>query len=89
MYKCIDELIDELNNKTTVKFRIKVNANSQNDSIDFCEEIIRIKIKAPAIEGKANKAIIEYLSKKIGVAKSKIKIANGQKASIKTICIQL
>ena len=89
MYKCIDELIDELNVKKSVKFKVKASANSSIDSIDFCEEIIKIKIKAPAIEGKANKAIVEYLSKVIGVAKSKIKIVNGQKASIKTICIQL
>ena len=37
------------------------------------------------IEGKANKAIIEYLSDVLSVPKSKIAIVNGEKSSIKTI----
>ena len=89
MFKSLDELINQLNINKTVKFKIKVVANSRNDSIDFCDDIIKIKIKAPAIEGRANKAIIEYLSKLMGVAKTKIKIAGGEKSSLKLICIQL
>ena len=89
MLKSLDELISELNNKKIIKFKIKVIANSSSESIDFCDEIIKIKIKAPAIEGRANKAIVEYLSKTAGVAKSKVTIVNGHKSSIKTICIEL
>lgn len=89
MFNNLDELISELNEKKSIKFRIKASANSKVNSIDFCEETIKIKIKAPAIEGKANKAIIEYIGELSGVPKSKIKIVNGQKASTKTICIQL
>ena len=89
MFESLEKLIDELNNKKAIKFKIKVSANSRENTIDFQEEIIKIKIKAPAIEGKANKAIIEYLGKTIGVAKTKIKILNGEKSSIKTIQVQL
>ena len=89
MFNSLDELISELNEKKSIKFRIKVSANSRVNSIDFCEETIKIKIKAPAIEGKANKAIIEYIGEIAGVAKSRIRIISGQKASVKTIYIQL
>ena len=89
MFKSIEEFISELNSKKTIKFKIEVSANSRTETIDFCEETIKIKIKAPAIEGKANKAIIGYLSKLTGVPKSKVKIVNGEKSSLKTICIQL
>ncbi len=88
MFKNIDELIYEFNKNKSVKFRIKVSANASSDSIEFCEETIKVRIKARAIEGKANKAIIEYLSEILGIAKSKIKIVNGEKSSIKTILIQ-
>ena len=89
MFKNLDELLEELDEKKIIKFKIKACANARSESIDFCEEIIKIKIMAPAIEGKANKAIIEYISRIMGVPKSKVKIINGEKASIKTICIQL
>ena len=55
--------------------------------IDFCEEYIKLKIMARVVEGKANKAIIEYLSQILGYSKSKIQIVNGEKSSIKTIQI--
>ena len=89
MFKNIDEIISEINNKKSVKFKIKVTANSKSETLDFCEELIKIKVKAPKIEGKANKAIIEYLSRMLGVAKSRIEIVNGEKSSIKTIFIKL
>ena len=38
MFKNIDEIISEINNKKSVKFKIKVTANSKSETIDFCEE---------------------------------------------------
>ena len=85
MPKNIDELIELIKKNDGYKFKIKVVANSKVNLIDFCDEYIKIKITARAVEGKANKAIIEYLSEILGVAKSKINIVNGEKSSIKTI----
>lgn len=85
--KNIDELIEASKKNEKFKFKIKVVANSKNNSIEFCEEFIKIKIKQRAIEGKANKAIIEYLSELLPYSKSQIAIINGEKSSIKTIQI--
>ena len=87
MIKNIDELINLIKSNDGYKFKIKVVANSKINLIDFCDEYIKIKITARAVEGKANKAIIEFLSDKLSVPKSKISIANGEKSSIKTICV--
>ena len=87
MPKNIDELKELIKNNDGFKFKIKVVANSKINLIDFCEEFIKVKIMARAIEGKANKAIIEYLSEILDVTKSKIKIISGEKSSIKTIQI--
>jgi len=89
MFNSIDEITKEINEKRTVRFRIKVSANARSSSIDFCEDLIKIKVAAPAIEGKANKAIIEYLSEILKIPKSKIRIVNGEKSAIKTISVQL
>jgi uncharacterized protein (TIGR00251 family) len=83
----IDELRTLIKNNDGYKFKIKVVANSKVNLIDFGEEYIKIKIMARAVEGKANKAIIEYLSNVLKVSKSRITIVNGEKSSIKTIQI--
>ena len=88
MIKSFEELIELVKKKKSFKFKIKVSANARSNSIDFCCDFIKIKITAPAIEGKANKAIVDYLSDKIKVAKSNIKILNGEKSNIKTIGIE-
>ncbi|MBQ8635243.1 DUF167 domain-containing protein [bacterium] len=85
MINNIEELISLIKKNDGFKFKIKVVANSKVNLIDFCEEYIKIKITARAVEGKANKAIIEYLSEILSCAKSKISIVNGEKSSIKTI----
>ena len=85
--KSVDELKEKIKETQSFKFKIKVVANSKNNSVDFEEEFIKIKIKERAIEGKANKAIIEFLSDTLRHPKSKIKILNGEKSAIKTIQI--
>lgn len=85
MPKNIDELKELVKNNDGYKFRIKVVANSKINLIDFTDEYIKVKIMARAVEGKANKAIVEFLSDILCVSKSKITIVNGEKSSIKTI----
>ena len=89
MINSIDELKKLIKENENFKFKIKVSANAKNNSIDFCEEYIKIKVIAPAIEGRANKAVIEFLAKNLDIAKSKVKIVNGEKASIKVIQVDL
>ena len=87
----IDELLEKIDNELKEKksstFKIKVVANSKNDSLEFEAEFIKVKIKQRAIEGKANKAIIEFLSDILKFSKSRIEILNGHKSAIKTIKI--
>ncbi len=83
----LEELKELIKNKDEIKFKIKVVANSKNNNIEFLEDFVKIKIKQRAIEGKANKAIIEYLSEEIKIPKSKISISSGEKSSLKTIKI--
>ncbi len=87
--KSIEELVNLVKDKQNIKFKIKAIANSKNNSIEFLDEFIKIKIKEKAIDGKANKAIIEYLAEILDIAKSKIEIASGEKSTMKTISIKL
>ncbi len=81
----IDELKELVKKAQSFKIQIKVIANSKVNSIDFCEDYIKIKTTHRAIEGRANKSVIEYLSKLLAVPKSKIKITFGEKSSLKIL----
>lgn len=46
---------------------------------------IKIKINAPAVDGKANAALIDFLSDFLEIPKSAIHIISGQKSRIKKL----
>lgn len=70
-------------NSLIIKLKISPNA-SKNEIIKKDEEI-KVKITAQPIENKANKALIEFLSKKFKVAKSNIEIVKGETSKEKTL----
>ncbi len=48
---------------------------------------LKIKIKAPPVDGKANEAIVEFFSRLLKVSKSSIEILKGDKSKAKKILI--
>ncbi len=50
-------------------------------------EALKLKLTAPPVDGKANKALIVYLAKLLRVPKSAIEIQRGHKSRAKQICI--
>jgi uncharacterized protein (TIGR00251 family) len=48
---------------------------------------LRVRVAAPPVEGKANKALIAFLAKVLGVRKNKIEIVAGEKGLDKIISI--
>ena len=49
---------------------------------------VGIQVKAPAVEGKANKAIIALIAGEIKVSRSSVQIVSGQTSSIKRVLIR-
>ena len=88
-YKNFSELKESIIKNGNLKFKIKVIASSKENSIEFLDDIIKVKIREKPVEGKANKAIIEYFSNLFDIPKSKILISSGHRSSIKLIEINL
>jgi uncharacterized protein (TIGR00251 family) len=78
-------LIKETSNGLLI--RIRIVPNSSKNEIILEDEFIKVKITAQPIENKANKALIEYLSKIFKIAKSNIEIVKGDTSKEKTIHI--
>jgi uncharacterized protein len=69
-------------------YKIKVIPNSKiNKIVEERENFLKIKLSAPAHEGKANTALIKFLSLYFKIGKSKISIIAGEKSPQKTISI--
>jgi uncharacterized protein (TIGR00251 family) len=68
--------------------RLKIIPNSSKNDIILENGILKIKLTAQPIENKANKALIEMLSKKLKIAKSNIKIIKGELNKEKTLLIK-
>lgn len=64
---------------------IKISPNSSKNEIIKNGDEIKIKLTAQPIEGKANKALIEYLSKELKIPKTSIEIIKGETSKEKTI----
>lgn len=68
--------------------KIKIVPNSSKNDIILEDEFIKIKVTAQPIENKANKALIEFLSKNFKIPKSNIEILKGDTSKDKTLLIK-
>lgn len=64
---------------------IKISPNSKTNEIIKNDTETKIKITAQPIDGKANKGLIEFLSKKFKIPKTSIQIVKGETSKEKTI----
>jgi uncharacterized protein (TIGR00251 family) len=61
---------------------------SKNEFCGLHGDRLKIRIKAPPVDGKANAAIIDFLSKEFAVPKSHIKIEQGELGRQKNIRVE-
>ena len=64
---------------------IKISPNAKKNEIIHEGKFVKIKITAQPIDGKANKALVEFLSKYFKIPKTSIKILKGETSKEKTV----
>lgn len=68
---------------------VKVQPKASRNKIEKVEEgKLKVKVTVPPEGGKANKAVIELISKALKVPKSRIEIVRGETSRIKTLFIE-
>ncbi|HHO41797.1 MAG TPA: YggU family protein [Epsilonproteobacteria bacterium] len=74
-----------------VLLHIKAQPNASKS--EFCglygDGLIKIRLKAPAVEGAANEALITFLAKSFKVPKKSIMLKSGKTSKHKTIAMPL
>jgi len=69
-----------------IEVRVQPNAG-QNSVIGFRDGVLRVRIAAPPVKGKANQELVEFLSRLLGVNKSSLSIEKGMNSKRKTIAV--
>jgi len=73
-------------NDRGLTFRIKVIPRSRRSEIvGVHDEVLKIKIKAPPVDGKANEELVAFLARHLGVKPSSLAIVGGHTSPLKTI----
>lgn len=79
-------MLKETENGVLISFKISPNA-SKNEIIKT-DDGVKIKITAQPIDGKANKALVEFLSKQFKIPKTSIEIVKGHTSKEKTLLLK-
>jgi len=67
--------------KSPVKLKMRVIPNAKKTEFTgFREDELVLRLNAPAVEGKANKAAIEYIARYFGVPRSAVSMVSGEKS---------
>ena len=64
-----------------MKLRVRVIPNAGRTEISGTREgELVLRLNAPAIEGRANKAAVEFIAKQLGIPRSKVALIAGEKS---------
>lgn len=69
--------------------QLKISPNASKNSILKDETGVKVKLTAQPIEGKANKALVEFLSKELKIPKTSFEIVKGETSKEKTLLIKI
>lgn len=73
-----------------VKTHIKVKLlprSSRSEIVGIENNILKVKVTSPPVDGEANKALIQLLAKSLGISKGGVEIIAGKSSKLKTIRI--
>lgn len=68
-----------------MRINVKVIANAKKDAVEDAGGELRVHLRAPAVEGKANRALTELLARHYNVKKKDIRIVRGEKSRLKVV----
>ncbi len=68
-----------------INVRVIPRAKKTEITSTLADGTLKIKLKAPPVDGKANEELVRFLSEEFGVARSKIEIVRGEKGRNKIV----
>jgi len=72
--------------KVSIALRVYPNA-SRDEVLGFAGGVLRVKLAAPPVKGKANARLVAFLSKRLDVDKGSVEIVKGHTGRNKLVTI--
>jgi uncharacterized protein len=69
-----------------LRLRVVPNAK-RNEIVGVHGDALKVKVRAPAMDGKANLALLAFIAEKLGISTRQITLKAGEKSRDKTIAI--
>jgi len=60
----------------------------RDELVELSDGVLRARVKAAPVDGKANKALCRLLAKRLGVAPSRVTVLHGQKSRDKVVRVE-
>jgi len=74
-----------MKNEPPLRYSIRVIPRAKQNKVVAEQDRLKVYLTAPAIEGRANEALIEILADYLKIRKSEIRIIRGEKSRDKVI----
>ena len=68
-----------MNDTVTLKIRVIPNAR-KTEFAGYRDDELVLRVNAPAVEGKANKAVVEFVAEHFGVTRSAVLLIRGERS---------
>jgi hypothetical protein len=71
-----------------IRLKIRLTPKSSKEAIEGLHgDALKVKVKAPPVDGKANKALVKCLARRLGVTTAEIEITSGLTSRNKVVLV--
>jgi len=71
------------------KIRVRLTPRGGRDElVEFSDGVLRARVSAAPVDGKANKALCRLIAKRLGVAPSRVTVLHGKKSREKLVRVE-
>ena len=70
------------------EIEVRVQPRSSRNAIGVVDGAVKVWLTAPPTDGQANAALCEIIAKKLGIAKSRVRVIRGETSRSKRLVIE-
>ena len=71
-----------------VRIAVRLSPRASRDEVGpFEADVLRVRVTAPPVDGRANPALVRLLEKRLGVARGDVRVVVGETARQKVVAV--